>query len=179
MSTDRYSRSARVLHWSSAALFLLLLGSGVAMQQMDPGSPRLTGYRVHALMGILAGLLTLVRIGRSFTADSPDKLPMRTLHALAFRAVHVGMLFASLVLVGSGIATLVGGPLLDLVTSDVSPTAFPDLLSQPPRIAHRIAAISFGVLLVGHVGGVLRYQFTEGDTLGRMGVRIPKKRTQP
>lgn len=145
------------------------------MQQMAPDAPRLVAYRAHALLGLVAGALTLIRIGRGFIAVSPSPLPMRPLHALAFRAVHVGMFVAALGLVGSGSAMLLGSSLLDILSGELPPTAFPDLFSLAPRIAHRVAAISFVVLLVGHVGGVVRYQLTEGDTLGRMGVRTPRR----
>lgn len=178
MSQSTYSRFTRVLHWTSAAMIVLLLVSGVLMQQMTAGAPRLLGYRAHAIVGALTGLFTLVRIGWGLKATAPDALPMSKGHALAFRAVHVAMLAAALVLVVSGIAMVAGSPVLDLITGDVPPTVFPDLFSMPPRIGHRVAAISFVVLLVGHVGGVIRYQLTEGETFARMGIDISKNRTQ-
>ena len=58
----------------------------------------------------------------------------------------------------SGIAIVPG----DIVPGEVKDVA--------PRMAHNVLSKLFIVLLLVHVAGVVRYQVSKGDTLGRMGV---------
>ena len=68
----------------------------------------------------------------------------------------------------SGAAMLIGSG-LGLSPRGVLPEAISDAL---PRTAHSLMSKVFLLMLFAHVGGVIRYQLTKGNTLARMGIPI-------
>lgn len=72
----------------------------------------------------------------------------------------------------SGIAMLN----LSGITPATMSTFTPDMIQDvPPRAGHDVFSKLFLLLLVAHVAGVMRYQFMDGDVMGRMGVKFPAK----
>ena len=164
----RYGATAIALHWSSAAAVILLLVSGlVAANAVDGPPPAL--LLVHAALGILALLLTLVRIVWWLGFDRrPQPVDMPGWQRSAAAAVH-GLLYLSLLVMGaSGIATLV---LSGAVPALLSGGPLPDFSLVLPRAVHGIVSKLLLVLLVAHVGAALYHQFVMRDRLlARMGL---------
>ena len=168
-TSTQYGAVAVAIHWVSAAAILGLLLSGTIMAGAGEGV-KASILLVHAVMGTLVLLLTLLRIGWWLWADRRPKPVAHQPHAqeLAARIVH-GLLYAGiLVLAASGIATLV---LSGAIPALLAGTPVPDFSALAPRLAHGLVSKALIALLVLHAGAALYHQFIRRDRLlGRMGV---------
>lgn len=168
VKSSSYSKAARALHWGSAALVVVLLGSGLrAGLAIDP-DVKAQALRVHLPVALIVLVLTVTRLVRWSLVESwpvalPDVAPWQ---ARLADWVHRGLYFVLLALLVSGIAM----SLLSGLPEAVFGTApFPELADLPPRIGHRIAAIALGALLAAHVGAALYHHLVLKDaTLRRM-----------
>jgi cytochrome b561 len=123
-------------------------------------------------MGTLVGVLTLLRIFWWLIFDRRPSHQAGTPHWQANLAhtVHIGLYGLILVMVCSGVATIImTGANLQLFGS--APLPLPELDLAPPMAAHGILARVLIALLLGHVGAALWHQFGRQDhLLARMGV---------
>ncbi len=166
MSTS-YNRVAQILHWLSALLIIgLALGGLVMVRLGESVALKTTMYRTHAFMGTTVLLLTLARIVWIFVGKRPSPLPMPRWEQLAFTWNHRLLYVIILALAFSGIGMLVLSG-VSLPPTTLTPA---DIQDVPPRAGHFIFSRLFIALFIMHVAGVFYYQFSKGDTLGRMGV---------
>jgi cytochrome b561 len=164
----RYGTTAIALHWTSAAAVLVLLASGVAAANAVDGPP--PGLILtHAALGVIALVLTLVRIVWWLMFDRrPQPAEMPGWQKTMASAVH-GLLYLSLLVMGaSGIATLA---LSGAVPALLSGAPLPDLSELAPRAVHGLVSKLLLVLLVAHIGAAIYHQLVMRDhLLARMGV---------
>lgn len=170
MTDSTYTRTRQVLHWLAALLILLMFPMGWVMARTDSEQLRAGLYAGHALVGVLVAVIAVVRLvlARRRPAALPPGLPRW--NQVLYRGVHVLALVVPLVLALSGVATLALNGLMPgvLQSGAVVPA---ELTETAPQNVHRVLSWLYIAILALHVGGVLRYQFTKGDVLGRMGVR--------
>lgn len=174
-----HGRLARVLHWTTALLIVLLGVSGVVMTlDLAPGGAfaRLRAglplYDLHKAMGLLVLALALVRIANRVLCGAPPidpSLPVWQRQAAEF--VH-GWLYLLLVLV----------PLLGWLGISLYPAlnlfglvAVPGLMAPERSLTAGVflvhAALAFALLAVAglHVAAALHHHFVRRDaTLSRM-----------
>jgi len=167
---ERYGTVALTLHWTSALLILALIPMGFAMQAA-PDAVRLGLYRTHAVIGVLVGALTLMRLVWWLALDrkpkaSHDHPPLQRRLA---RGVQAGFYAVVLILTASGIGMMaISGLGAALASGDLSLMPA-DLMHLPPRLAHGAMARLLMALLVLHVLGALYHHWARRDgTLGRM-----------
>lgn len=166
-----YSRGAQLLHWSNALLILIMWPLGMIMTRSSDVATKTTLYQVHVAIGLLVLVLTLIRTVWRLTVARPAIPPKLTsVQRRTVMAVHMLQYVALLALTFSGVGMLLASG-LGLSITAVSPQLIVD---APATTVHHATARIFAVLLVMHIGGVMRYQFTKGDTLGRMGVHTAK-----
>lgn len=163
-----YNRTSQIFHWVSALLIISLAVAGTIMVRLDDGvALKTTMYRTHTAVGSMVLLLTLGRIGWLFVGKRPSPPDMPRWEKLAFLWNHRLLYVIILALASTGIGMLllsgVSLPAVDLNPADIQDVA--------PRQGHSLFAKVFMALFVMHMGGVFYYQFTKGDTLGRMGLR--------
>jgi cytochrome b561 len=164
----RYGATAIALHWTSAAAVVILLASGVvASNAVDGPAPGL--ILTHAALGVLALVLTLVRIVWWLVFDrrpQPSEMPGWQKNLAS--AVH-GLLYLSLLVMGaSGIATLA---LSGAVPALLSGAPLPDLSHLVPRAVHGVVSKLLLVLLAAHIGAAIYHQVVMRDhLLARMGL---------
>ena len=166
--TSTYSRTARALHWTSAALVAVLLGSGLrAGLSIDP-EVKAQALRVHLPVALLVLVLTSARIVWWLRIDTkPAALPgIAPWQASLAQLVHRLLYVALLGLLASGIALSV---LSGLPAAVFAGAPFPELADLPPRLGHKIAAITLGGLLAAHIGAALfHHAILKDATLRRM-----------
>lgn len=171
-SPNRYGNVAVAIHWLTALAIFIMLGTGLAAANSSNAEIEFSLLRGHAIMGSLVGVLTLFRIvwWLCFDRRPADQQGISRGQALAAHAVHYGLYAVILVMVSSGIGTLVlTGANLQLF--GVAPLPLPDFTLAPPFTVHGILARVLIVLLVGHIGAALWHQFVRRDRLlARMGV---------
>lgn len=163
---ERYGTVAVTVHWVSAALVLVMLGTGFRAAAIADAAGKAAVLRVHVIAAVLVLLLTAFRIAWWWRFDDkPGPLSgtpvwqnraARGVHAL-FYVVIVGMLAS-----GIGLMLLSGaGP--SLFGANVMP--LPDFWQHPPRVPHGIGARLLVALLVVHIGAALYHQVVRRDRL--------------
>ncbi|ODT72663.1 MAG: hypothetical protein ABS75_02310 [Pelagibacterium sp. SCN 63-23] len=168
-SPHRYGAVAIAIHWLSALAVIAMLASGQVMDMA--GDPALVSriLPIHVLLGVVLGLLTLLRIVWFLAFDRRPRPhgPAGLQNALA-RIVHLALYAAILVMVASGVAmvTLAGG--LPLVLASA---ALPDFSTLAPYGVHGLVSRLLLVLALGHIGAALWHHFVQRDgLLARMGL---------
>lgn len=165
-STDRYGAVAVSIHWLSAILILVLLGSGFNAAGAADDAAKAQFLRVHIPTAIAVLVLTLLRIvWWSFADRKPH--PIRGLplwqERLA-RFVHLAFYVVILGMVASGIGIMALSGAAPIVFGATG-AALPDFHDFPPRIPHGLGANLLVALLVAHVGAALYHQFIRRDRL--------------
>jgi len=171
-SATRYGSVAITIHWLTAIAVFGMLASGLIASGMTDEAGKVTLLRGHAIMGVLIGVLTVLRIIWWWAIDRRpgDVAGISRLQARASRFVHYALYAVVLVLVSSGLATLVlTGANLQLFGG--APLPLPDFNLAPPFTVHGILARVLIALLIGHIGAALYHQFVRHDhLLARMGL---------
>lgn len=170
-TATRYGSVAIAIHWVTALAIVGLLISGTIMAGEGVGEgTRRSILPVHAIMGSLVVLLTLLRLswwawGDRRPEPAAGQPPMQE---LAAKIVH-GLLYAGIIVLGaSGIATLA---LSGAVPALLGQGPLPDFSQLPSRVAHGLASKLMIALFAAHVGAALYHQFVRRDRLlGRMGI---------
>jgi cytochrome b561 len=170
-SPTRYGAVAIAIHWVTAIAILLMLVSGLAAANAADAAVELNLLRGHAVMGVLVGVLTLLRVVWWLFLDRrpADAASLSRGQAMAAHVVHYGLYAVILIMVSSGIATIIlSGAGAQLSGAALPP--LPDFAAVPPFTVHGILARLLVVLLVGHIGAALWHQFVRRDhLLARMG----------
>jgi cytochrome b561 len=100
--TARYDRTSIVLHWTTAALILLLWGIAQVIDLFPRGTPRVMARSVHILLGVVLAIVIVTRIVWRFR--SGRRLPLATPGVMGYAAVivHYGLyvLVAAVVVFG-------------------------------------------------------------------------------
>ena len=171
-SPTRYGAVAIAIHWLTAVAIVGMLASGLAAANTGDEAVKLTLLRGHAVTGGLIGVLTLLRIVWWLFLDRrpADAAGLSRGQAMASHIVHYGLYAVILVMVSSGIATVIlSGGGAQLVGA--APLPLPDFTLAPPFTVHGLLARGLLVLLVGHIGAALWHQFVRRDRLlARMGL---------
>ena len=188
MSSDRpdtssYSKVARILHWTLAALILSLIAVGFLMTQ-EWVPQRFTIYQWHKSFGIVVLLLSIFRLMWRLTHKAlplPDG--MKTWEKAGAKLTHIGfyvlmigvplmgwaMVSASTLPVENQIFYLI--PLPDMPGISASKAAEARL-----KTLHEIGAKLILLLFVLHVGAALKHHFVEKDEiLMRMLPRLKRR----
>lgn len=166
--TPSYTLTARVLHWTTAALVLFQIPAGLLIVRFDLG----VIYNLHKSVGVVILALLLIRLPWRLTHPAPP-LPddIAPLQRLAAHAMH-GALYALLVV----------QPLLGWIATSAYPAPVPFFGLELPPIwredralsdvlfaVHRWLGIAMGALLLGHIGAALYHHFVRRDAvLSRM-----------
>ena len=170
---ETYGRVTQIIHWLSALLIIGLLIFGTIMTGLQDGATKTQMYQTHVFIGLTVLVLTLVRLAWRFVEPWPDGPPgLSTNRARAFKWNHILLYVFIVPLLLSGVSMLLLSN-LGLSPGGVTPQAIMDV---PPRIFHGIGSKLVLVLFLMHVVGVVQYQITKGDTLGRMGLPWFKKK---
>lgn len=168
-TTKHYGTVAVTIHWLSALLIFVLIGSGFRADGVEDAVAKADILRVHVPIGIAILLLTLTRIAWWFFADQkPASAPMPTWQDRFSRAVHFLFYVVILGMTASGIGMMVlseAGPIIFGGAAE----ALPDFHDYLPRRPHGIGARVMIVLFVLHSGAALYHHFVKRDgLLGRM-----------
>lgn len=160
-----FSRTARWLHWSMAAMILSMLFIGVALVASLELRPWLID--VHRPLGLLILVLAVLRLWhrrRSPAPPLPASLPaLQAWIAGASHAALYALMFA-MPLLGWAMSSA-GGYLVTLPFG----LALPPLAPQDPflytvlRGAHGILGYAFFALVLAHVAGALHHAWVRRD----------------
>jgi cytochrome b561 len=163
-SPHKYGTMAVAIHWLSALAVIFMLVSGLAMGNEDDLVPAILPF--HLVFGVLVGVLTLFRILWWLVFDrQPEPVTgISPLQERLARIVHFGLYAAILVMVGSGIATVIlaGGPPAIFGGGEL-----PDFDDYAPFDTHELVSRLLIALALAHIGAALFHQFIRRDGLIR------------
>src|SRR6185437_3293967 len=89
--TVRYDRVSILLHWTTAALVVLLWAIGQVIDFFPRGTPRVTARSAHILLGVVLAVVLVTRI--VWRLRSGRRLPLATPGLMGYAAVivHYGL----------------------------------------------------------------------------------------
>lgn len=168
--TDRYTRTAIVLHWTIAALVLVNLWLGLGHDSLPKDWAVMP---VHKAVGITILALTLVRIGWRLAHPAPPlPVTLRPWERAAALTSHVLLYAFLLVMPLSGWAMVSGSkrrPLEWFGAFDIPYLPVSDAVAGAGHEVHELLGWGMVALLVVHVAAALRHHFLLRDNvLARM-----------
>lgn len=164
-TVTKYSRAIRILHWVLALLLIGLLIAGTIMHNSTDDATKFAILKLHAPLGLLAGVLLFARTYFAFTQPRPAADPNWSFAVKwGSKIIHIMLYILPLALVGSGIATMVASGLGEILQSGQT-TPWPSLVGVAPANAHGLFAKLFLASLVLHIAGAIYHQFVVKDNL--------------
>lgn len=169
----RYAAPARVFHWTTAALVVVVATLGLWLAYFRPEEEGLKFrlYNLHESLGVVIWLLTLARLvyrHRHPPPPLPDDTP--AFIRFAAHASHIGLygLLFLLPIVGFLATNAWGFPLkLFGVLPLPSPIGKDEALAKILSTLHWGGALAGALLLAGHIGGVIYHTCVRKDGLLR------------
>ncbi len=167
-----YGKFTRLLHWLSVLLIFALLAFGFLMVNVVPEAQQAKMYPGHVLFGWITLIVMLLRIITRFAEQAPEPPPgLSPSREKIFKLNHLLLYVFIIAMLASGVGMLkLSG--LSIFPGAVDPAAIQEVA---PRAIHGIISKIVMLLVVMHLGGLLQYQMTKGDTLARMGINLKKK----
>ena len=174
-SPTRYGKVAVTMHWLSAILILVLIGTGFRAGSMVDPVAKAAILRAHLPVGIAILLLTLLRIGWwAFVDTKPAPTPMPAWQSRTSQLVHLLFYVVILGMAASGVGMILlsgAGPAI----FDSAISVLPDFNDYPPRTPHGIGARLLIVLVAFHSVAAIYHQVIKKDgAIGRMWFRGEK-----
>jgi cytochrome b561 len=160
-----FTRTARWLHWSMAAMILAMLFIGVAMVTSLELRPLLLD--IHRPLGLLILLLALVRL-RHRRKNPPPALPgdLPRLQERIAGASHIALyaLMFAMPVLGWAMSSA-GGYLVSLPFGGHMPPLAPQdpTLYSLLRSAHGVLGYAFFALVLAHIAGALHHAWVRRD----------------
>lgn len=174
--SDRYTRTAIIVHWVLALLLLGQIGFGWFLEGIPRGTPERSIYvNLHKSTGILLGLLILFRLYWRIRHDPPPfPKTMPPWEQTLARLSHFGLYACMLIM-----------PLSGYIASNFSKWGvnFFNTFKWPPwgfesdaiyaffNTTHVITSFVFVALIALHIVGVLRHLFRRDGVFDRMRLR--------
>jgi cytochrome b561 len=165
-TSDQYGTVAVSIHWVSAVLVLILIGSGFrAANTVDPAA-KAAILRVHVPIAIGVLALMLLRIVWWWGFDRKPGPVAGSPHwqERTAQVVHVLFYIVILGMIASGIGMMALSGAAPLIFGGDG-ALLPDFSKYPPRLPHGIGARLLIGLLVLHVGAALYHHFVRHDGL--------------
>nr|WP_299175081.1 cytochrome b/b6 domain-containing protein [uncultured Allomuricauda sp.] len=166
--TKKYSRGTIAVHWLTTILIISLFPLGKYMESLS-ASDKMGFVKIHAILGIIVLILTLVRSYLFFKSERPDDLKTGSKFNDRLTIwIHNAFYFLLIAISIAGLVAMSVGGYVDALKSGTS-----ELILQRENIAplkaHGLLANIMVILLVLHVLGVVKhYILTKENTLKRM-----------
>lgn len=171
-STDRYSSTAKALHWLMALGLFGALGVGFYMTGLPLSPQKLQIYSWHKWAGVSLFLLVLLRFAWRLGHRPPAPVPMPAWQRFAAEGVHylLYLLMFAIPLTGWLMSSAKG---FQTVYFGVLP--IPDLIGKDPDLGNLLKTVHVSLnflllaLVAAHAGAALKHHFLDRDaTLRRM-----------
>jgi cytochrome b561 len=174
---DRYTPAQKALHWTMAAIIVLMVPAGISMANILPEGTPLTNtvYELHKSFGLIILTLALIRIAVRWRNGAPSLVPgLPAWQRAAARISHYALyLLIVLVPIAGWTATsMCCAPVKIFWTIPVTlplPIEGGMEASKPYFLVHYALAFTLTAIVLIHVGAALHHHFVRRDrTLRRM-----------
>jgi cytochrome b561 len=162
-----FTPTARLLHWVTAVLVLIMVPIGIVMANIEGGPAKDFLYHIHRSIGILLLPIVLVRLFYRITHPAPplpDDIPV--LQRWAAYANHWTFYVLLIVqpLIGWIATSAYRAPILFFWLFEVPPI-WPEnrAFSEQAFAVHRWIGVLIAILVVGHIGAALYHHFIRKD----------------
>jgi len=170
--SDRYTRTAVILHWMIAALLLVEVAQGWLMQEIPKQPPGLRAdqFNLHKSFGLVLFALLLVRLGWRLLNPPPPMVGVARWQIRAAKTNHAILYIAMLVLPLSGYLGSVfsGYPIkwfgIMLPSWGTQNAAVKDLMSTVHWATSWILVASTTL----HIAGALKHELAGQHVMARM-----------
>jgi cytochrome b561 len=176
-TTTHYDAVARLLHWATAALVLLIIPIGWVMTRLDRGLAQESLFITHESIGLTILGLTAARIAWRLSHPAPPRSrDLSPLEARASGIVHTLLYLFLLALPISGyVMEVAGGFRLTYFGLAEVPrlVARDEPLSKLAETAHLTLQFGVSLCIALHIGAALHHHFLRrNDVLARMLPRL-------
>jgi cytochrome b561 len=171
----RYGRGTRLMHWTTAILFVALIPMGIFTSMIPEEAWYRQGYYVvHKSLGLTVLLLVIARLAWHRVSPTP---PLdSSLKTWERRSAHAAHILLYVLMIGFPITGFVmstfGGKYSHFFFWDTPLFWAPDAdLIIPWALLHKLALpVLFYVVFAAHIAGALKHQFVDkhGDAFKRM-----------
>lgn len=174
VTTDRYSHTARVLHWLSAAVILWATVTGLyAAVWAGPELKALISFLNVSVTTLLIPVFAL-RIGYRLVSRQPGPLAVTLSEQRAARVGHFLLYALTTLVLATGVAMMEHDIQVFDWLSIARPVTDPDV-NRCFAVAHRATSGLLGLMLLLHVAAVVRHQRRGVRVLRRMLWRFPRR----
>lgn len=169
MQSFRYAVPRIAIHWLAAFLIIFMLATGsLVLAELPNATEKIGNLRIHMILGGLAGLLVLVRLGLGRIYPAPAVAPGDR-RGKAGHFVHVLLNLTILIMAMSGMFLAFQSGALDAAFfGGVLPEDFK--VFTPRKIHGFLSRVAMGLIAL-HLLAALYHQFIVKDRLlSRMGL---------
>lgn len=166
--TQKFNKGTIAIHWLTAILILILFPLGKYMEGLEP-LEKMGMIKIHAILGILVLILTIIRSWLFFKKKRPADLKTGSkFNDKLVIWIHNLFYFVLFAIAFSGIATMILGGYGEAIQLNNF-----ELIKERADIAplkpHGIMALIMMLLLVMHIVGVIKhFVLTKENTLKRI-----------
>ena len=164
---EGYTLTARVLHWLTALLVLIMIPIGIAMANADFGEVQDTLYNLHRSIGaVLLPLVAFRLYWRVIHPAPPLPADISAIQQLAAHATHWALYALLLVqpIVGWVATSAYRAPIQVFWLFELPPIWPVDRpFSETVFAVHRQLGILIAALLLAHIGAALYHHFVRRD----------------
>lgn len=167
--TDRYTGTAKTLHWLMAVLLFGLLALGFYMHDLPLSPEKLKLFSWHKWAGVTAFLLVLARLGWRVT-HLPPALPASMPRTMQL-AAHAGHFALYALMIAIPLSGWLMSSALGFQTVWFGVLPIPDLLDKNKElgdllvVVHKGLNLLFVAVLAGHIGAALKHHFIDKDDI--------------
>ncbi len=160
----KYSKKFIIMHWVHALLLtFLLIGASLKLPELGKNVD-LSAFKMHIILGVIATLLTFVRIFMAI--KEPKLVPLYSTDNIKQKMSDWNhkLIYVTLVIVGlSGIATAKISNLGSVVVFGAKKSNFDyNSLSQLFGNIHSASTTVLIALIIMHIAGVVMYKYNTG-----------------
>jgi len=161
---EKYPKAMIMIHWLSVVLLIALFFIGKNMEEYEFNAENFNRYRLHALLGMLLFVLTLVRLYFKKTKLQPQSIEYYSAMHKSFVTGVLSMIYFFLLtvpVIGFVMVYQTGAFQYEWFGAEFPQTNFSEALAQ----IHEAFVFILLALAAIHVSGVFMYKFKTGENL--------------
>ncbi len=153
-----YTSRSIILHWLSGGLLVFLLVTGTFVLSEIPNTvEKLGSFKVHMILGILATLVSVVRIFIIIKSPKPEALLMSPFRASMMKANHIAIYAVILAIGMSGFVLAQSAFLGQMIFFGVEKELYSSFHDFSVGVVHGFLTKVLLFLVTMHIVGVFSY----------------------